>query len=240
MPTGRRNVAVAVLNGKIHVIGGGNPAGTPRTDHYVYDPATNTWTTRASLPVATVQASAIGAGNSVYLIGGGNGQGTIYSANYVYDSVSNTWTKKASMPVARNLTGIALVGQNIYVIGGHAGGASTLTTTEVYNIASNTWSTKAAMPTARNAMMTEVVNGKIYVIGGTQTPAPEHDSLPMAVNEEFDPIANTWRKRAPMLKARYFGGAAVLNNRIHVIAGTTNIPATNSHEVYTPSLDSTP
>jgi len=52
MRTSRLHMMYAVLNGKIHVIGGGTtPVGPQLNVHEVYDPATDTWTTKAPLPV---------------------------------------------------------------------------------------------------------------------------------------------------------------------------------------------
>lgn len=49
LPAPRGGHAVTVLNGRIHVIGGGNSVSTI-DDHSVYDPKTNTWSEQARLP----------------------------------------------------------------------------------------------------------------------------------------------------------------------------------------------
>ncbi len=52
MPTARQELASAVLNGKIYVIGGLNADGISTNTVEVYNPATNTWTSAQPLPLA--------------------------------------------------------------------------------------------------------------------------------------------------------------------------------------------
>ena len=51
MPTGRQDVAIAVVKNIIYVIGGANNVGRLNTVES-YDPATDTWTTEAPLLIA--------------------------------------------------------------------------------------------------------------------------------------------------------------------------------------------
>src|SRR6266436_3320026 len=53
MPTARQEVAVAVLDGRVFVIGGLGEASEPVATVEVYDPAADRWETRAPLPAAT-------------------------------------------------------------------------------------------------------------------------------------------------------------------------------------------
>ena len=81
----------------------------------------------------------------------------------------------------------------------------------------------------RGAGAAVVVNGKIYVIGGATVlpgqndPAIRFDGKPhdmcVGTNDEYDPIANTWRARAAMPTARnHFLGVSV-NGKIYAIGG---------------------
>ncbi|MFZ7138964.1 MAG: kelch repeat-containing protein, partial [archaeon] len=51
LPTTRRDLGVATVNGKIYVIGGKNDDGYLSINEE-YDPATNTWTTKTPMPTA--------------------------------------------------------------------------------------------------------------------------------------------------------------------------------------------
>ena len=74
------------------------------------------------------------------------------------------------------------------------------------------WVRKASMPTARTSLSVAAVNGKIYAIGG-------NDGSYLAVNEEYDPAANTWSARADMPTARHGLAAAAVNGKIYAIGG---------------------
>ena len=72
MPTGRRPVAVSILNGGVQVIGGqaDAPAATVFTEVEEYDPGTDTWRALASLPEPRFGAAAATFGMRVVLVGG--------------------------------------------------------------------------------------------------------------------------------------------------------------------------
>jgi N-acetylneuraminic acid mutarotase len=79
MPTARDALGVAAAtNGKIYAVGGtGWPSGAPVCYGTVeeYDPAIDTWTTRASLPHCREYPGAVGASNGkLYVIGGVTGR----------------------------------------------------------------------------------------------------------------------------------------------------------------------
>src|SRR4030042_1121234 len=78
LPSSRMDFAVAACNGKIYVIGGKlNPqttsAGVALSNNEVYDPATDSWETRASMPTARSQLVAETVGGKIYVIGGRTG-----------------------------------------------------------------------------------------------------------------------------------------------------------------------
>jgi N-acetylneuraminic acid mutarotase len=79
MPTARDALGVAAAtNGKIYAVGGtGVSGGAPVCHRAVeeYDPATDTWTTRARLPYCREYPAAVGASNGkLYVIGGETGR----------------------------------------------------------------------------------------------------------------------------------------------------------------------
>ena len=236
MPTARWNVAVAVVNGKIHVIGGSDGTRV-RTEHEVYDPVANTWVTKKPLPVAITQAAAVAYSNYIYFVGGdtvGGSMGAVTATNYMYDDTNDNagWTAKKVIPTARASFGVAIIGQSIYAIGGHGNSGVTFSTNEVYDITSNIWTVSASVPTARSGVAA-VVGGKISVIGGNPIFTTTAGSL--STNEEYDPVLNVWNTRPPMPKARNSSGCVAVNNSIYVFGGTnSNSTALATNEVYTP------
>src|SRR5260370_20760205 len=66
LPTARQEVAVATLHGQVWVIGGFGATAEPTATAEHYDPATNTWTARPSLPVAVHHAAAVTVGDRLF------------------------------------------------------------------------------------------------------------------------------------------------------------------------------
>lgn len=185
MPTPRGALAVAVLDGKLHAVGGYNRGGNSAA-HEVYDPAADTWSPRAPMPTARDHHAAAVAGGRLYAIGGRlNRQ---YSQNLPiteeYDPATDRWTRKADLPTARSGITAAVVGDRIYVFGGEAV-AGTFNENEAYHPASNSWTAQAPMPTARHGLGSAVVDGRIFVLSGGPTPGGSFSNA----NEMFIPAA---------------------------------------------------
>jgi len=101
MPTARYLLGVATAsNGRIYAIGGYGDI-THLATVEEYDPATDTWVTRASMPTPRSGLGVAAASNGkIYAIGGINSQGALTTVEE-YDPVTDTWTTRASMPTAR-------------------------------------------------------------------------------------------------------------------------------------------
>jgi N-acetylneuraminic acid mutarotase len=101
----------------------------------------------------------------------------------------------------------------------------------------NEWTAKKPLPSARGGFGVAVANGKIYAIGGL------NNNTNLAVNQEYDPIANTWRTKEPMPTPRSGCAVAAYQGKIYVIGGTVGVTTdlvsefTGSVEVYDPVTD---
>ena len=178
MPTARHCLSTSVVDGKIYAIGGlGKPGVTDAWGNLAatvveeYDPATDSWTTKASIPGGKHWLSTSVVDGKIYAIGGkviANAWATVEE----YDPATDTWTRKTNMPTARWGLSTSVVDGNIYAIGGTSGwsGAPPMrifSTMEEYDPATDTWTKKPDMPTERCLLSTSAVNGKIYAIGGS-------------------------------------------------------------------------
>src|SRR5215475_14015112 len=76
-----------------------------------------------------------------------------------------------------------------------------------------TWTQKAPLPTPRNEVSLATVGGKIYVLGGSinRVAVPHVD--------EYDPAADKWSARMPMIRGLDHMGTAVVNGKIITIGG---------------------
>jgi hypothetical protein len=144
MPTARGRLSACAVNGKIYAIGGSNWDNATNQESILsaveeYDPATNTWTKKADLPMPTHEHVASVVNGKIYVMGGegaltqtpGAAQ-TILSTIMKYDPPTDTWTKEGDMPVPRTAMSASVVDGRIYVIGGKEVGVRGISTVEAY------------------------------------------------------------------------------------------------------------
>lgn len=247
MLTPRVSFAAAACGNKIYVIGGMEE--TPSKGlvqitcsvNEVYDPSTNTWTTKASMPISRMQMGAATVNGKIYVMGGMTaGAYSTVNITQIYDPATDSWASGASMPYPVDSYVSAVVDNKIYVIGGQDEYLYSMQTdqavnfTQIYNPATNTWSLGAAIPAptwqAAAAATTGVMAPKrIYVIGGML-------GLGVGSNNNFvyDPNTNSWTAAAPMPTARYNPAVAAVNDILYAIGGGYHMSSLAVNEQYIP------
>ncbi|MFB3897577.1 MAG: kelch repeat-containing protein, partial [bacterium] len=210
MSIGRSRTTAAMVNGKIYVIGGESSGGVKSNSVEMYDPETNTWTTKANKPTGVSNVCCAAIGNKIYVPGGYTG--SYSSVLEIYDTQYDTWTTGASLPYG--ISGAAAVAYSgaLYVFGGVSTGSVYLTTCHVYDSYGDSWSQVSSMNYARNLAGAAVVNGKIYVIGG-------YNGSDKAYCEEYDPWYDTWTVKSPMNLARGGVGVGAVDGYIYAVGG---------------------
>jgi len=161
--------AVGVINDKIYVAGGVNPAGMSTQGVEVYDPAANTWTNVASMRVARNHLAG-GVSNGKFYAVGGRGSTDAPTALEVYDPQTNAWSTLADMPTGRSGIAAGVVNGELYVFGGETPNR-VHGQVEAYNPSSNTWRSLPSMPTPRHGIWASVIGRTIYLPGGATEPA---------------------------------------------------------------------
>ena len=187
MPSARAYLDANVVNGKIYLIGGlASPYYPwPTSDkNDVYDPATDSWTSKALIPTADQGYASAVANNKIYVIGGGAFVNPI-DHNQIYDPETDTWSYGAPLPTdvyraAAGATTGVMAPKRIYVIGGYTSGYTNLT--QVYDPERDIWTTGTPMPTPRSSFGVAVINDVLYAIGGRYG-----DNI-LAVNEQYTPF----------------------------------------------------
>jgi N-acetylneuraminic acid mutarotase len=129
------------INGKLYVAGGmtmddSEVSGVQQPQAWaeldVYDPVTNTWASRVSMPTARWGAVGSVMDGKLYVAGGWTGVTPVPTLE-VYDPVANTWAARADMPTARGGAGAGVVNGVPYVLGGRTNYESgALRTNEAY------------------------------------------------------------------------------------------------------------
>ena len=183
LPAPRGGHAAVVLDGKIHVLGGGNSVSTI-ADHSVFDPATGAWTEAAPLPRAEGSPAADVFGGRIWAIGGRSGFAD-YGDVYVYDPGRDAWSRGPSIP-PRGTAGAVVYRGAIYVFGGESQ-ASRSTLAEVFRLTrgAKAWRRVSTLPTPRNYARAVVLGGAVYVVGGSRSAGSSHSAEGSRVVERY-------------------------------------------------------
>ncbi len=171
MPTPRHSLDANVVNGKIYLIGGlvphhlfPNDKGTYEATNVteVYDPATDSWTTKTSVPNAVHNYASAVVNNKIYLIS--------ETLTQIYNPDNDSWSLGTPPPYSVDMAGCAattgtIAPQRIYVIGGRESGLEA-NYNQIYDPATDSWSLGTPMPTGRYSLGVAAVNDVIYAFGG--------------------------------------------------------------------------
>jgi N-acetylneuraminic acid mutarotase len=215
-------------NGKMYVIGGWAD-GKARGANYEYDPATDKWTMKASMPRKAHHPALATYKGKIYVFGGfvppentnvplGGAWQPIDNA-WEYDPPTDSWRSLAPLPGTRGSAVAVETGGKIYVIGG-------ATTVEG---SKEPWTMSSGAATSPQS-----VSPFFTFFGPARV---------LATNDVYDPATNKWETRRPMAEPRNHAFAAAVNGKIYVIGGRTGtayiMTATNTNvvEEYDPAAD---
>jgi N-acetylneuraminic acid mutarotase len=185
LPAPRGGHAAVVLDGRIHVIGGGNSSST-LADHSVYDPATDRWSERAPLPRSEGSPAGVASGGKLWAIGGRSGPAD-FGEVYVYDPAADAWSRGPSIEPRGTAGAVEYCGA-IHLFGGESQ-ARRESLGEVLRLrpGAPAWEAMEPMPTPRNFARAVRFRGSVWVVGGSSTPEPSHASVGSAVVERYAP-----------------------------------------------------
>ena len=234
IPMGRNHIGGAALNGKFYAIGGQIGHQEPSTNQTrvdVYDPATNTWSRVADMPLGRghISDSTFVVNGRIMVIGGtvNGGSGGLASSDVLlYDPVSDVWLKAPSIPQYRK-TPIADVWGDTLVVstGGGYGPTSTTWTASL----PGTWEIGANMNVALGEVAAGIIGNKMYVVG---------EANPSTT--VYNLSTNTWT--AQNIAQRTYKGnhhaAEVINNKFYLFGGLGASGGNNKLQIYNPATNS--
>jgi N-acetylneuraminic acid mutarotase len=187
LPTKRGSPVAVTVGDRMYVIGGattlpGSTAVHPARPHYSvgaveeYDPGTNTWRARASIPTPRNHATAGVVNGKIYVIGGRVGGAFVSSGSSnvgiveEYDPAADAWgAPRARMPSPRSAMASGTWGGRIYVTGGEGQdyvNAYAFRALEAYDPAANVWTVLPNMPVARHGLAGAVVGHRLHMVSG--------------------------------------------------------------------------
>ena len=150
MPEWATRTASFVINGKAYVFGGLTAsAGNGANSLYCYDPQTNSWTKKASMPAAgRMDALSFVHNNKAYVLGGHEVYNNPVSQQcWTYDPQTDVWTRLADLPSSVELEGHA------YRIGNMFYAPTTSYGTIEFDPATNVWRVLQSGPQTRFAAL---------------------------------------------------------------------------------------
>jgi N-acetylneuraminic acid mutarotase len=217
------------------------------------------WVSLAPFPEALEEVYGAAADGRLYVFSGLIPVWKPAGVVYQYDPGANAWTKRKPMAHPLHHPAVSVLNGKVYFFGGFVlpesgpPGWVPINDAWEYSPSTDAWRALAPMPTKRGAAAAAEAGGKFYVVGGAAQ-LPSYANLPirpiqphrsMDTVEEYDPVANTWRPRAPMPTARNHLGAAALNGKIYAIGGRLTaafsivMPGqTDAVQEYDPAADS--
>jgi N-acetylneuraminic acid mutarotase len=166
----RGALAAAVLDGRIHVVGGSD--GSVLAEHEVYDPAVDRWARAGSMPTARDHLAAVTFDRRLWALGGRSA-----FLGHQYANVAGP-----PLPSGRGGLAATVLAERIYVFGGEAP-FRIFSANEMYEPAGNRWIAKEPMPTPRHGIGAAVIGGRIWVPGGATEPGFARTN----VNEAYEP-----------------------------------------------------
>ena len=238
LPTPRRGHAVWATNGLVYAIGGTNSAGAALTSVQAYNPTTNTWATRASLPAARQNGNGASTINNViYLAGGHDAAGALTRTLYAYNPGTNRWSTRAQIPIPSSCGGSTQLAGKLYVF---SGCTRSSTGTQIaagrlhrYDPSTNTWTALRSAPAVHFQPVFMVTSGKLYLVGGNNGAGSATGRVDM-----YDPSTNTWTQRATMPTARVAATGTSIGGKLYVFGGRNGTTYLNTVQVYDPVTNS--
>jgi len=227
VPDPRSEVAAAVVNGEIAIVGGFRRVGANSRRVDAFSPARNRWRRLPDLPLAVDHSTAAAYRGRLYVSGGYRSDRSRSNQAFVF--ARGGWSRLPRLPSPRAAAGAAFVGAKLYVMGG-VGPNGLARNGLVYDPARRRWRTIPG-PTPREHLGVTAARGRVFAVAGRT--AGFDTNLDLV--EAYSPSTGRWETLPPVPGTRGGTGAAA-TGRYVVSAGGEAEPGTVK-EVYALDLD---
>lgn len=212
------------INGKIYVAGGLNADGNPTKSLFVYNPATDTWVKKASMPVASWGGAAVAHNGKLWVVT----PGANFSYLHRYDPATDTWSARAQGPAGHYYAVAGVIDGKLYLAGTMNADETASKGVSMYNPATNTWTAKASFTQKQVGAAGRVIGGKLYLVGGFE------DNFPVSGFYAYNPATNAWVEKQHMPTGRGFLAAAASNGVLYALGGLAPPTVLATNQAYTP------
>lgn len=229
---------------------GFNAGSVDYNDMWAYDPQTDTWTQKASLPGVPRRGVTFFVIDNIAYVGAGaytTAPGNYLNDFYAYNPITDTWTAIDTLPGDRRWGGygFSVNGKGYVAMGSSVQLSGTADLDDVYEYDPQTgnWTQKADFPSfpRRGGPSVSIdVNGdgttdRAYIFDGRT-----NNTRNGFVNEvwEYIPVSDTWVQRSSKgNQGLATASAAVINNKIYLGMGNTSSGENNMFWSYDVNLD---
>lgn len=217
LPAGVAKFGLAASGDKLVVAGGYDTSNAS----FVYDIASNSWTTGPALVRGTDNVVAVAGGGKVYALGG-----EASNALQIYDPVALRWSSGPALTIRRFAAAAGELNGRLHIVGGwnlNNGASASVDTHSAFELASQTWLNTAFAPLvpARNAAAAGVVDGRLCVAGGRNPGIRATDQQPLDRLDCYSPGSDSWSAEATLPTARGSLAVAVLGGKLYAFGGET-------------------
>lgn len=226
-PTARQEVASAVADGKVWVLGGLTAAGASATVES-YDPASDRWAPGPDLPVAVHHAAAATYRGEIVLAGGFLASpGDLYSrpSDRVFALRRGAWVELPRLARPRGAAAAASAGDRLVLVGGRDT-SRLIAPTEVFD--GTAWRDTRPVPALRDHLAAASDGTSVFAVGGRRLDA----DATSRVLERYDPAADSWETLPPMPTARGGLGVAMAGARLVAVGGESSSRTFAETEAY--------
>lgn len=242
IPEPKSSFGFEELGGLLYAVAGGSTGGTHSDKMYAYDPGTDTWAEKASVPNG-IQSPCLRAVNGkLYLIGGYNSTTATYYDNvYEYDPDADTWTEKTNMPIAMEDMGSAVIDGKIYIFGGHKTLVPEVPYVYVYDPVGDSWETRSWSNPKTLGDFAASYGGYGYVVSAVEDMSSYsfHTIVnPVASVKRYDADADTFSSLADIGTPVCYAEISEINGVLYVFSGCTeNFVFSEVDQAYDIALD---
>ncbi|MFC1407277.1 MULTISPECIES: carboxypeptidase regulatory-like domain-containing protein [Streptacidiphilus] len=210
----------------------GNDVGEVNT-LYAYDPATGSWTQKASAHDKRDAPAHAAIDGRIYVVGGWTPQSTVDSSMEIYDPATDSWSTGATIPSGHAGAASAAAGGKMYVVGGCTNTGCGSTDALAYDPSQNTWTKIADYPEPTAWEACGGIAGKLYCAGGYS--AANADSAHAYV---YDPATDAWSPIASLPKTDWGTAYTSANGQLLLQDGVVDTALSNQGWAYDPATDS--
>ena len=173
---GNQFITGAAINGKIYVAVGSSGRNGPT---YIYDPATNTWSSSGtSIPRFNLEPYfSAGLNNEMFATDGDN--------FLKYSSNINDWALLQPLTGFRKGASLSAFNNVVYAAGGYNFNSNSVimyNNVDAYNLSSGAWTKNSGLNVKRHSAASVIYNGNLYVVGGASKQS-NYTDIPVASME---------------------------------------------------------